>query len=84
MQLTPLTGTMTRALSRSLYLVWMQLTPLTGTMTHFQDHIALVLLDAAYTPHGDDDFAGTEYSFSEADAAYTPHGDDDAIIWSAS
>ncbi len=57
----------------------MQLTPLTGTMTiHGTKNILCMTLDAAYSPHGDDDVSVQKADANQiTDAAYSPHGDDD-------
>ena len=78
MQLTPLTGTMTRFGSSSL-----KRNDDAAYTPHGDDDKrdysnTTTINDAAYTPHGDDDHQGRRADAGRArDAAYTPHGDDD-------
>ena len=63
MQLTPLTGTMTPMTDYQQMMAEMQLTPLTGTMTRWTYAPYQKTLDAAYTPHGDDDLGDIAHIF---------------------
>ena len=58
----------------------MQLIPLTGTITLSASYAGSMSLDAAHTPHGDDNHLQLIVGDTENDAAHTPHGDDNTTF----